>query len=241
LRQAKADLDGTKRVGDRPSRPTFLLALAIGMIAVSLTPTVHDRLMPVGMDPVLSLVLSAMIGVLLASAPVYAIFHSRNSKHRWVGITVGALFAVGLFSVRVAGAAAPSELLYSAGWALLEIAGVLLAEYFSNAHRKAELEWEDDHHNEVAAVARVRSAEEEVTLWRDRIAAARVERDRVSTIVHGRNSRALRVNDIETLCVATVRDGASAGVAHNQGMILGLRRPPQPALPKLTQSKEAAL
>ena len=77
----------------------------------------------------------------------------------------------------------------------------------------------------------VTSAAEDVELWRGRIDGAQQELDRVSAIVHDRNSRALRVNDIENLCVKAVRDGASAGVAQNLGIVRGLELPPQPVRP----------
>jgi hypothetical protein len=41
LRQAKAELDATKRVGERPARPNFLLAISVIMVAVSLSATIH--------------------------------------------------------------------------------------------------------------------------------------------------------------------------------------------------------
>ncbi len=232
LRQAKAELDATKRVGDRPARPNFLLVISVIMVAVSLSATIHDRLMPNGLEPMLSIVLSMMIGVLLGAAPVYAIFHGRNSTKRWFGFILGIIFAVGTFCVRVSGVENSSEVLYAAGWALLELCGVLLAEYLSNAHRKTEVEWEEDHHQEIASLAAVASATEDVELWRGRIDGAQQELDRVSAIVHDRNSRALRVNDIENLCVKAVRDGASSGAAQNLGIVRGLKPPLQAARPK---------
>ena len=54
LRQAKAELDATRKVGERPERPNFLLAISVIMIAVSLSATIHDRLMPEGLDPLLA-------------------------------------------------------------------------------------------------------------------------------------------------------------------------------------------
>jgi hypothetical protein len=230
LREDKAALDATKRVGVRPSRPSVLLVISVAMMAVSLTATCHDRLMPAGMEPLLSLVLSMIVGTLLAAAPVYAIFHGRNSKQRRMGIIVGILFAIALFSVRIAGAETSGEVLYSAGWAVLELVGVLLAEYISQAHRKAEVEWEEDHHREVAALAAVESSREDIERWRDRIIAAQREIDRISAVVNDRNSRALRVQEIEVLCVKSIRDGASDGVAHNLGVVRGLKPSPRAAL-----------
>jgi hypothetical protein len=229
LREDKAALDAARRVGDRPSRPSVLLFIAVAMMAVSLTATCHDRLMPPGMEPLLSLVLSMIVGTLLAAAPVYAIFHGRNSKQRWIGIIVGILFAVALFTVRIAGAEKLGEYLYSAGWAVLELVGVLLAEYISQAHRKAEVEWEEDHHREVAVMAAVDSSKEDIARWRDQNIAAQREIERVSLLVNDRNSRALRVKEIETLCIKSVRDGASDGVAQNLGIVRGLKRPPRAA------------
>jgi hypothetical protein len=239
LREAKKQLDATKRVGESPKLPSLLLMMCVAMIAISLSNTIHDRLIPAGVETVLSIVLSLILGSLLGAAPVHAIFHGRNSTKRWIGIITGVLLGVGLFAVRVSGAESSGEVLYAAGWAALELAGILLAEYLSQAHRKAEVEWEHDHHTEVAAVAAVGSAKEDVYLWRDRISAAQSELDRISGIVHKRNSRALRVEDIELLCVKAVRDGASSGVAQNLGIIRGLKRPPQPQLPSKGQVQEA--
>jgi hypothetical protein len=239
LRQAKQELDATKRVGDGPRRPALLLSLCVAMISISLSNTVHDRLIPVGVEPILSIVLSLMIGALLGAAPAYAIFHGRNSNKRWIGIIIGVLLGVGLFAVRVSGAESSGEILYAAGWATLELAGTLLAEYLSQAHRKAEVEWEDDHHTEVAAVAAVTSAKEDVDLWRERIATAQRELDRISAMVRDRNTRALRVDEIELLCVKAVRDGASAGVAENLGVVRGIKRPPQATLSSRVRTKEA--
>ncbi len=225
LRESQAILDSTKRVGERPERPTILLILAMAMIAVSLSATAHDRLMPASMDPLLSMVLSILIGGLLAAAPVYAIFHGRSSRTRWIGIIIGAMLAVGLFAVRVAGAESASEYLYSAGWSVVEIVGVLLAEHFSQAHRKTEEIWEEGHHQEVAALAAVASANDDVARWRNRMSAAQRELDRVTDIVTDRNSRALRVGDIEQFAVNTITDGVNAGALHNRGVILGITAP----------------
>ena len=48
-------------------------------------------------------------------APVYAIFHGRNSTKRWFGIILGIIFAVGTFCVRVSGIENSSEILQRGG------------------------------------------------------------------------------------------------------------------------------
>jgi hypothetical protein len=173
----EADKAARKRalVGKEPKLPLVAMVTAVGVLAISVAPTLHDFVFHTLADDILnwffSLAVSALLGVMLA----WGLFAESVTISR-TPLVVGTIISLGLGALRISGADSLHEVLFAVGLALMEIGVVLFLDWRAGLFNKASREW----------TIRLQEAEEAE-------ASSRVQRSEYERLVSERSNREAQI------------------------------------------------
>jgi hypothetical protein len=211
---------GRKRaqVGTKPELPLVSMVTAVGVLAVSVAPTLHDFVFHTLPDDLLnwflSIIVSALLGVMLAWG-MFAISVTDSRKP----VVVGIIISLGLGALRLSAAENLNEVLFAVGLALMEIGVVLFLDWRAGVFNKALADW--GRRTQEAEEAEASSAVERREF--DRLAAERQKLEaqvleHVTDVEHrdelARDNSAREQAYVEAIC-----DSYMQGIAENRGRL----------------------
>lgn len=224
LRDAEINVARTPQAGPKPSAPQLLIAAFVAAIMLTVAPTLHDIIfLTIGDDLLnwfVSMGTAALVGVMLT----LTILTGRNSKWTWIGVAGGLILGVGLGAMRLAAATGASEAIVAAGLTIVEIAAVLLLEWFASGLRASEAAWLPVRKAEIEAIAGRDAAQAENTRWQTRVKELTESITGKIAFVTDRHNRNIHLPELEAVANRAVLDGYNAGITENIGRLLGISR-----------------
>lgn len=212
----------------RPQPSTLLLAAAVVVIAVTVAPTLHDFVFVMSDDVLswgMSLLTGAFLGALIALMILVDVHGTgRRSSINWIGLAAGIGMSVGLGTLRVSRAAEVGDFVFAIALSIIEAAIILALEGVAIGLRGALQDWSIQRSAEAEASGRLEAAQARLTRCRERVAELNDAIGSHIGYVEDRWVRYLRVEEIEAVSIKAILDGYRAGIAHNQGHVLGAGR-----------------
>lgn len=223
LRDAEIKLAGTPKAGTKPHVHPLLIAAFTVAITLTVAPTLHD-LLTVSDDMLAwfaALLCSALVGLMLT----LAILSGRRSKLEWIGVTAGVLLGLGLGAVRLSATSDAADKGIAIGLTIVEIATVLLLEWFASGLRRRDEEWLPKHADETQAVAARDAAQADLSRWKEKVEELDEAIAAKIALVENRHNRNIHLPELEAVAIKAVMDGYNAGIAENLGRLRGVRYP----------------
>jgi hypothetical protein len=222
-RDAEARSARTPKAGERPRVRSLLIGMAVGVVSLSVAPTLHDVMYATIPDEALSWFFSLASGACIGGFIAWAIFHGRGTGWRWAGLVAGAVIGVGLGIVRLASAGSAGGFWFSVGLTTIELGVVILSHWYATGVHHREDLWEARRAAELEAVGASEAAHAEHARWVEELQRINAVIAAKIAYVADRHARGDLARLVETL-VRPSLDGYNAGVAVNRGHVLGVTR-----------------
>lgn len=214
--------DGAARkraaVGPKPDLPIVAMTAAVGVLAISVAPTLHDFVFHTVPDELLnwflSIVVSAVMGVMLA----WGLFAASAARSR-TPILVGVVISVGLGVLRLSAAEELREYLFTAGLTLMEIGVVLFLDWRARIYNEACAAWVERDGAAAEAEASHRVQERELGRLSQERQSLRSEVSDHLSYVGQRDELAGNEAAREQAYIAAVCDSYLQAIAENRGRL----------------------
>ena len=223
VRDAEDKLARTPKAGVKPTVHPLLVTAAILVLAVTVAPTLHDFVF-YGLDDLLAWFLAFVSSAFVGALITCAILNGRRTAWQWLGMAAGIAMGLGLGLLRLSSASETSEVLYAMSFTIVEIAVVVLLEWFALGLRNSEDLWNVCHTAESEAIAHLENAQAELSRCQTRIKNQNNAISEKILYVEDRHNRNLNVTELESLAVKAVLDGYNAGISENIGRVRGVSR-----------------
>lgn len=212
-----------------PTSPQVLLSSAVGGLALTIAPTLHDFVFITMTDDVLNWAIAIL------SSTIYGIFITwglldtddsggRRTVRNWLGLTGGTTIPVGLGMLRAANAIGSAEILFALALTIIEIGIVVLLESRAKTLRVAYQEWAAQQAVVNDISTRLEAARAHFARCKQKVAAVVDAIDAHIRLVEELSVRNFNIEKIMADAKKAVRDGYFEGLAVNRGYLRGVRR-----------------
>lgn len=152
-----------------------------------------------------------------------AILGGRRSKLEWIGVTAGVILGLGLGAIRLSATSDAAAMGIAIGLTIVEIATVLLLEWFASGLRRRDEEWLPKHADEMQAAAARDASQADLSRWKGKVKELNEAIAAKIALVENRHNRNIHLPELEAVAIKAVMDGYNAGIAENIGRLRGVR------------------
>jgi hypothetical protein len=224
LRDADDELARTPKAGPKPCAQPLLAAAFITAIMLSVSPTLHDSIFLTIGDDLLNWFASCSSAALVGVMLTLAILNGRRTKWTWIGVAAGVILGLGLGAIRLSGVDGVREAMTAAGLTIMEIAAVLLLEWYASGLRTSEAIWLPKHEKESETAAARDAAQAHLSRCKARVKELSESITGKINFVADRHNRNIRLPELEAVAIKAVLDGYNSGNAENSGRLRGVTR-----------------
>ena len=221
LRDAEDKLADTHKAGPKPHVHPLLIAAFTVAITLTVAPTLHDLLTI--SDDILAWFAAVLSSALVGSMLTLAILGGRRSKLEWIGVTAGVILGLGLGAIRLSATSDAAAMGIAIGLTIVEIATVLLLEWFASGLRRRDEEWLPKHADEMQAAAARDASQADLSRWKGKVKELNEAIAAKIALVENRHNRNIHLPELEAVAIKAVMDGYNAGIAENIGRLRGVR------------------
>jgi hypothetical protein len=227
VREQEAKMAAKKKNITKPKLSQVISIAAVLVIALSVAPTLHDRLFFDLEDPLLawavSIIGAGFVATLITWSLVGAIDATgKRSVTNTGGLVAGIGISIGTGVLRLTDAQNSSEYIFAVALTLVEIFTVAFLEWHAIGLRSNYSEWKAYEEEMTTATAELEVAQTDMNRRQQELAVVDQGLNNHIAHVEERWIRHNKVADLELLAVKTIIDGYDQGIAENKGRRLGL-------------------
>ena len=216
-----------KDIPERPEKPLEAIYSLSFMIALTLVPTIHDRLLFNIADEISGWTVSGFCSLVLGFTVAWSIAGfidatGEKSFWNWAGFLGGVATAIGFGMLRLADAQTDSEIIFSISLSVVELSAVIFLEFIGQNLRKKYQVW----HVKKQALDKAQAILIAAQTQHQRLVE---QLSKINQAIKGHllyvETKTVRNTTVDALIENSIKsclDGYAEGLAINRGKILGI-------------------